>query len=54
MARVEAVSADPQGDVLWGVLNYYLTGAAHKGLLEPYVACEPEAIRARVVFQTWI
>jgi iron(III) transport system substrate-binding protein len=47
MARVEAVSADPQGDMLWGVLNDYRTGAAPKGLLEPYVARESEALPAR-------
>src|SRR5213595_1974136 len=38
MARVEAEKANPQADVIWGVFNDYLTGAALKGLLEPYVA----------------
>jgi iron(III) transport system substrate-binding protein len=47
MARVEAERANPQGDVVWGVFNDYLTGAARKGLLEPYAAKESEAIAAR-------
>src|SRR2546428_12413078 len=38
MARVEAERANPQADVVWGVFNDYLTGAAKKGLLEPYAA----------------
>src|SRR5881397_2475009 len=36
MARVEAEKANPQADVIWGVFNDYLTGAAAKGLLEAY------------------
>lgn len=47
MARVEAERANPQGDVVWGVFNDYLTGAAKKGLLEPYAAKESQAIPAR-------
>jgi iron(III) transport system substrate-binding protein len=47
MARVEAERANPQGDVLWGVFNDYLTGAAKKGLLEPYAAKESQVIPAR-------
>ena len=47
MARVEAERANPQADVIWGVFNDYLTGAAAKGLLEPYAAKESEAIPAR-------
>ena len=47
MARVEAERANPQGDVIWGVFNDYLTGAARKGLLESYVAKESPAIPAR-------
>lgn len=47
MARVEAERQNPQGDVIWGVFNDYLTGAAKKGLLERYVAKESEAIPAR-------
>jgi iron(III) transport system substrate-binding protein len=47
IARVEAERANPQGDVLWGVFNDYLTGAAKKGLVEPYAAKESEAIPAR-------
>jgi len=31
MARVEAERANPQADVVWGVFNDYLTGAAKKG-----------------------
>ena len=38
MARVEAEKANPQADVIWGVFNDYLTGAANKGLLEAYTA----------------
>src|SRR2546428_1037132 len=47
MARVEAERANPQADVIWGVFNDYLTGAATKGLLEPYAAKESQAIPAR-------
>ena len=47
MARVEAERANPQGDVLWGVFNDYLTGAARKGLLESYAAKESQVIPAR-------
>jgi iron(III) transport system substrate-binding protein len=47
MARVEAERANPQADVVWGVFNDYLTGAARKGLLEPYVARESDRIAAR-------
>ncbi|MEK7714708.1 MAG: ABC transporter substrate-binding protein, partial [candidate division NC10 bacterium] len=47
MARVEAEKANPQADVIWGVFNDYLTGAATKGLLEPYSAKEAGTIPAR-------
>jgi iron(III) transport system substrate-binding protein len=47
IARLEAERANPQADVVWGVFNDYLTGAAKKGLLEPYAAKESEAIGAR-------
>jgi iron(III) transport system substrate-binding protein len=47
MARLEAERANPQADVIWGVFNDYLTGAARKGLLEPYAAKESETIPAR-------
>ncbi len=47
MARVEAEKANPQADVIWGVFNDYLTGAATKGLLEAYNAKESGAIPAR-------
>src|SRR5262245_29616704 len=47
MARVEAERANPQADVVWGVFNDYLTGAAKKGLLEPYAARESSVIPAR-------
>ena len=47
MARVEAERANPQGDVIWGVFNDYVTAAAKKGLVEPYAAKESEAIPAR-------
>ena len=47
MARVEAEKANPQADVVWGVFNDYLTGAAVKGLLEPYAAKESDKIAAR-------
>ena len=47
MARVEAEKANPQADVVWGVFNDYLTGAAVKGLLEPYAAKESDRIAAR-------
>src|SRR6059036_4312445 len=44
MARVEAEKANPQADVIWGVFNDYLTGAANKGLLETYTAKESGGI----------
>ncbi len=47
IARVEAEKANPQADVIWGVFNDYLTGAATKGLLEAYEAKESQAIPAR-------
>ncbi|MGH7339489.1 MAG: hypothetical protein ACREKH_03285, partial [Candidatus Rokuibacteriota bacterium] len=47
MARVEAERANPQADVIWGVFNDYLTGAARKGLLEPYAAKDSNLIAAR-------
>jgi iron(III) transport system substrate-binding protein len=47
MARVEAERANPQADVIWGVFNDYLTGAAKKGLLEVYAAKESDTIAAR-------
>src|SRR5919109_2336039 len=47
MARVEAEKANPQADVIWGVFNDYLTGAATKGLLEAYAAKESQAIPER-------
>jgi len=47
IARVEAEKANPQADVIWGVFNDYLTGAAKKGLLEPYAAKESDRIAAR-------
>ena len=46
-ARVEAERANPQADVVWGVFNDYLTGAARKGLLEPYTAKDSQLIPAR-------
>jgi len=47
IARLEAERANPQADVVWGVFNDYLTGAARKGLLEPYAAKESGVIPAR-------
>jgi iron(III) transport system substrate-binding protein len=47
MARLEAEKANPQADVVWGVFNDYVTGAAKKGLLEPYAAKETDRIAAR-------
>jgi iron(III) transport system substrate-binding protein len=47
MARVEAERANPQADVVWGVFNDYLTGAAKKGLLEPYAAKDSNVLPAR-------
>src|SRR5215470_975487 len=47
MARVEAERGNPQADVIWGVFNDYLTGAAKKGLLEPYAAKDSNLIPAR-------
>jgi len=46
-ARLEAEKANPQADVVWGLFNDYLTGAAKKGLLERYVARESDRIAAR-------
>src|SRR5262245_1516546 len=47
MARVEAERANPQADVVWGVFNDYLTGAAKKGLLDIYAAKDSDKIAAR-------
>jgi iron(III) transport system substrate-binding protein len=47
MAKVEAERANPQADVIWGVFNDYLTGAAKKGLLEPYTAKDSQLLPAR-------
>ena len=47
IARLEAEKANPQADVVWGVFNDYMTGAATKGLLEPYAAKDSEQIAAR-------
>jgi len=47
MARIEAEKANPQADVIWGVFNDYLTGAANKGLLEAYVAKESGTVGPR-------
>jgi len=47
IARLEAEKANPQSDVVWGVFNDYMTGAATKGLLEPYAVKESGAIPAR-------
>ena len=47
IARLEAEKANPQADVVWGVFNDYMTGAATKGLLEPYEAKESASIPAR-------
>jgi iron(III) transport system substrate-binding protein len=47
VARLEAEKANPQADVVWGVFNDYMTGAAKKGLLEPYAAKESNAIATR-------
>jgi iron(III) transport system substrate-binding protein len=47
IARLEAEKANPQADVVWGVFNDYLTGAATKGLLEPYAAKDAGQIAAR-------
>ncbi len=44
MARIEAEKANPQADVIWGVFNDYLTGAANKGLLDAYTAKESGSI----------
>ena len=46
-ARLEAEKANPQADVMWGVFNDYMVSSARKGLLEPYVAKESQAIAAR-------
>jgi iron(III) transport system substrate-binding protein len=46
-ARLEAEKANPQADVVWGLFNDYMTGAARKGLLEPYVAKDSQLIPAR-------
>ena len=47
IARLEAEKANPQADVVWGVFNDYMTGAAKKGLLEPYAAKDSNAIASR-------
>ena len=47
IARLEAEKANPQADVVWGVFNDYMTGAAKKGLLEPYAAKDSSNIAAR-------
>ena len=47
IARLEAEKANPQADVVWGVFNDYMTGAAKKGLLDPYAAKDSSAIAAR-------
>jgi iron(III) transport system substrate-binding protein len=47
IARLEAEKANPQADVVWGVFNDYMTGAASKGLLEPYTAKESAGVPAR-------
>jgi iron(III) transport system substrate-binding protein len=47
MARVEAERANPQADVVWGVFNDYLTGAAKKGLLDIYAAKDSDKVAAR-------
>jgi iron(III) transport system substrate-binding protein len=47
MAKIEAERANPQADVIWGVFNDYLTGAAKKGLLEPYAAKDSPLVPAR-------
>jgi iron(III) transport system substrate-binding protein len=46
-AKIEAERANPQADVIWGLFNDYLTGAAKKGLLEPYAARDSQVIPAR-------
>jgi iron(III) transport system substrate-binding protein len=47
IARLEAEKANPQADVVWGVFNDYMTGAAKKGLLEPYSAKDSSNVPAR-------
>ena len=47
IARLEAEKANPQADVVWGVFNDYMTGAATKGLLEAYAAKESNVIPAK-------
>jgi len=47
IARLEAEKANPQADVVWGVFNDYMTGAATKGLLEGYATKESSAIPAK-------
>src|SRR5687768_15892260 len=47
IARLEAEKANPQADVAWGVFNDYMTGAAKKGLLEPYAAKDSSNIAGR-------
>jgi iron(III) transport system substrate-binding protein len=47
MAKIEAERANPQADVIWGVFNDYLTGAAKKGLLEPYAAKDSQVVPAQ-------
>jgi iron(III) transport system substrate-binding protein len=47
MARIEAEKANPQADVIWGVFNDYVIGAAKKGLLEAYAPKELDTIPTR-------
>jgi iron(III) transport system substrate-binding protein len=47
IARLEAEKANSQADVVWGVFNDYMTGAAKKGLLEPYAAKDSSGIPTR-------
>jgi iron(III) transport system substrate-binding protein len=47
MARLEAEKANPQADLIWGVFNDYVIGAATKGLLEAYTPKEADKIPAR-------
>jgi iron(III) transport system substrate-binding protein len=47
MARIEAEKANPQADVIWGVFNDYVIGAAKKGLLEAYTPKDADKIPAR-------
>ena len=47
IARLEAEKANPQADVVWGVFNDYMTGAASKSLLDPYAAKDSSSIPTR-------